>query len=217
MLLGGAYCAVATTRPWLQQILVNLLDNAIKFTERGTVTLTVRVINRDQPGSSSTPSLLFDVSDTGMGLAEDELSRLFQPFHRVRSAAPGGAGGTGLGLAICQRLAGRLGGEISARSTPGVGSTFALTLPLSAPVPSDRGEVSGSASSGDTRSRAAAGPSRAGAPRAHSPGRGQRCEPAAHRPAFEPGRAPRLSRFAMARKHSSESTKRPSEACPSTP
>jgi PAS domain S-box-containing protein len=143
---------IATTRPRLQQILVNLLDNAIKFTERGTVMLTVRMINRDQPGSSPTPSLLFDVSDTGMGLAEDELPRLFQPFHRVRSAVPGEAGGTGLGLAICQRLASRLGGDISARSTPGVGSTFALTLPLGEPAPPIRGEVSGSASSGHSLS-----------------------------------------------------------------
>jgi PAS domain S-box-containing protein len=144
---------IATTRPRLQQILVKLLDNAIKFTERGTVMLTVRMINRDQPGSSPTPSLSFDVSDTGMGLAEDELPRLFQPFHRVRSAVPGGAGGTGLGLAICQRLASRLGGDISARSTLGVGSTFTLTLPLGEPAPRDGGAVSGSASSVGTRFR----------------------------------------------------------------
>jgi PAS domain S-box-containing protein len=156
---ASAPAVIATTRSRLLQILVNLLDNAIKFTERGTVTLTVRLINRDPPSSSSTPSLSFEVSDTGMGLAEDELPRLFQPFHRVRSAVPGGAGGTGLGLAICQRLASRLGGGIWARSTPGFGSTFALTLPLSAPGPSDRGEVSsGSVSFADTRSRAQPAP-----------------------------------------------------------
>lgn len=148
---ASAPAFITTTRPRLLQILANLLDNAIKFTERGTVRLTARMTSGDQPGSSSTPSLVFEVSDTGMGLAEDELPRLFQPFHHVRSATPTGAGGTGLGLAICQRLAGRMGGEISARSTPGVGSTFTLTLPLGAPAPRDRGEVSGPASNGDTQ------------------------------------------------------------------
>ena len=106
----------------------------------GAVRLTARLTTGEEPGSNSAPALLFEVSDTGVGLAEDELPRLFQPFHRVKSAT-GGVGGTGLGLAISQRLANRLGGQISARSTPGAGSTFALTLPLGAPAPHVGGEA----------------------------------------------------------------------------
>jgi PAS domain S-box-containing protein len=118
--------SIATDRWRLQQILINLLDNAIKFTEQGTVTLTVRTIG--QPGASA--SLQFTVSDQGIGMAAAEMGDLFQPFYRIRSGKSDSPGGTGLGLAICKRIARRLGGDITVKSTPRVGSTFTLSIPL---------------------------------------------------------------------------------------
>ncbi len=124
---------IATDRWRLQQILVNLLDNAIKFTEKGTVTLTVRMIN--QPGTD--PAVQFAVSDMGIGMTQAEMSELFQPFYRVRPREPDSPGGTGLGLAICQRIARRLGGEISVQSVPRAGSTFMLSIPPGSPSEND--------------------------------------------------------------------------------
>jgi CheY-like chemotaxis protein len=144
----------ATVSPRLHQILVNLLDNAVRFTERGTVKLRVRATPRDRAGSSPTGSLHLEVSDTGIGLPEDELRRLFQPFHRVRSAVTGTVSGTGLGLAICQRLATSLGGEISVVSTPGAGSTFTVSLPLGVEPPENRRNEQVTARAFDSRSRA---------------------------------------------------------------
>jgi PAS domain S-box-containing protein len=149
-LLGATPPFIATDRLRLQQILANLLDNAVKFTERGTVRLTARTITEGHAGSG--PVVQFEVSDTGIGMSQEELPGLFQPFYRVRSAASGGPSGTGLGLAICQRLATRLGGEITVQSTPGVGTTFSLTIP--AGLLEDHGEILGSGAGklGDSRS-----------------------------------------------------------------
>ena len=116
---------IATDRWRLQQILVNLLDNAVKFTARGTVRLSARTI--DQPGAL--PIVQFAVSDAGIGMTQAEMAKLFQPFYRIRSE-PHGPSGTGLGLAICKRIATRLGGEITVQSTRGVGSTFTLSIPV---------------------------------------------------------------------------------------
>ncbi len=121
--------AIATDRLRLHQILVNLLDNAIKFTERGTVRLTARTIDRPDAGRF----LQFAVSDTGVGMTPAEMSRLFEPFYRVRSAGPDWPAGTGLGLAICDRLARRLGGDLDVQSTPGEGSTFTVSIPAGLP------------------------------------------------------------------------------------
>ncbi len=122
---GSIPDAVTTDPLRLRQILVNLLDNAIKFTERGAVRLSVRAI--DRPGAD--PLLQFAVVDTGVGMTAAEMSRLFEPFYRVPSAARDRPAGTGLGLAICQRLARRLGGDIAVQSAPGEGSTFTLSIP----------------------------------------------------------------------------------------
>jgi PAS domain S-box-containing protein len=127
--VGAVPPVIATDRLLLRQILVNLLDNAIKFTDRGGVRLTIRTI--DRPGSD--PPLQFAVSDSGIGMTSSEMSRLFEPFYRVRSADPGRPAGTGLGLAICRRLARRLGGEIAVQSTAGEGSTFTLSVPAGSP------------------------------------------------------------------------------------
>jgi PAS domain S-box-containing protein len=118
--------AIATDRLRLRQILVNLLDNAIKFTPRGAVRLTVRPVVR----SGSETLLQFTVTDTGVGMTTEEMARLFEPFYRARAADPGRPRGTGLGLAISDRLARRLGGEILVQSSPGSGSTFTLSLPV---------------------------------------------------------------------------------------
>ncbi len=128
-LLSAIPQSITTDRLRFQQILMNLLDNAIKFTEQGRIRLTAQTI--DRPGSDR--SLRFEVSDTGIGMTAEEISGLFQPFYRVRSAAPGGPAGTGLGLAICKILAKRLGGEITVWSTPKVGTTFTLTIPADLP------------------------------------------------------------------------------------
>jgi PAS domain S-box-containing protein len=124
--LGAIPPTISTDRLRLQQILVNLLDNAIKFTARGTIRMTVRVIDRPD----ADPILQFAVSDTGVGMKADEMARLFEPFYRGSVAAPDRPPGTGLGLAICERVAKRLGGEIVTESRPGEGSTFTLCLPI---------------------------------------------------------------------------------------
>jgi PAS domain S-box-containing protein len=128
---GEIPAAIATDRLRLQQILVNLLDNAIKFTERGRVRLVLRVAR--PPGAGPGGCLQFDISDTGLGISAEAIGGLFEPFSRVHAHLPGGPGGTGLGLAISRRLAERLGGEIGVRSVPGAGTTFTLTIPISLP------------------------------------------------------------------------------------
>jgi PAS domain S-box-containing protein len=121
----------------LKQILTNLLDNAVKFTERGSITVSAELIERPD----ADPLLRLAVSDTGIGISDEELARLFQPFSRVHRFG-GGPDGTGLGLAICKRLAERMGGDLSAASQHGVGSRFTLEVPVglaaderSAPLP----------------------------------------------------------------------------------
>ena len=104
-----------------RQILVNLLGNAIKFTDRGSVTLKL---------TRASTSVRLDVIDTGIGIAEDELPRLFRPFAQVDTGLTRRHGGTGLGLYISRRLSTLLGGHIEVASEPGVGSTFSVVLPL---------------------------------------------------------------------------------------
>ena len=108
----------------LRQILINLLGNAIKFTNSGSVRLAVRLI-----GSAKGPShLSFEVSDTGIGIAEEQMPMLFEPFSQADSSTVRLYGGTGLGLVISRQLARMLGGDITLTSTPGKGSTFCLTI-----------------------------------------------------------------------------------------
>jgi signal transduction histidine kinase len=116
----------------LEQILLNLLNNAIKFTDRGGVTLTVDLVNDFDPTSQGTPSraVRLQVSDTGIGMRQEDLSVLFQPFRQLDSGLQRQHEGTGLGLAICWRLTELLGGTIFAESALGHGSSFTAILPL---------------------------------------------------------------------------------------
>jgi len=105
----------------VEQILLNLLNNAIKFTERGEVAFLAEV----------TPEAVrMQIADTGIGIKPDDLATLFQPFRQIDSGLSRNHEGTGLGLAICRRLAGLLGGEIHAESEWDKGSAFTFTLPL---------------------------------------------------------------------------------------
>jgi PAS domain S-box-containing protein len=119
--IPGDIGVVATDPRRLQQIVLNLLGNAIKFTEAGTVDLVV---------AREDGQLSMRVIDTGIGIQPGEMARLFEPFQQAQSSHSAGHEGTGLGLAICRRLARLLGGDVCARSVWGQGSVFTLTLPL---------------------------------------------------------------------------------------
>jgi two-component system, chemotaxis family, CheB/CheR fusion protein len=105
----------------MRQVLINLVGNAIKFTEDGGVTLKLRYLDSDK-------QLCFDVVDTGIGISEEKQAKLFRPFEQADSSIVRRYGGSGLGLAISERLAELLGGHIQVRSKEGQGSTFSLVV-----------------------------------------------------------------------------------------
>ncbi len=119
--------AVISDRARIQQILRNLVTNALKFTERGSVDIH---IVRQESGQPDENRLLIQVTDTGIGIAEDQHERIFQAFQQIDGSISRQYGGTGLGLAIARQLAEVLGGGITLRSTPGEGSCFTIELPL---------------------------------------------------------------------------------------
>jgi PAS domain S-box-containing protein len=112
----------------LRQILLNLAGNAIKFTERGSVTLSLR--RAPQAARDNTPFFELSVRDTGTGISPKQISRIFEPFTQADPGLARRFGGTGLGLTISRRLAELLGGEITVSSRPGEGSDFRVTVPL---------------------------------------------------------------------------------------
>jgi PAS domain S-box-containing protein len=108
------------------QVLSNLVSNAIKFTEAGEVVVDLQQKNR----SANTVTIRFSVSDTGVGMTEEQQAQLFKSFSQADSTITRKYGGTGLGLAISQQLTGMMGGSIEVTSTPGQGSTFKFDLEM---------------------------------------------------------------------------------------
>ena len=122
--LGPELGAMHTDVVKLRQCLFNLISNAAKFTEAGRITLGVR---------RSGDALEFRVADTGIGMSEEQLGRLFQRFAQADESTTRKFGGTGLGLALTEAFARLLGGDVSVESSPGVGTTFTLRLPAAMP------------------------------------------------------------------------------------
>jgi PAS domain S-box-containing protein len=120
----------------LRQILLNVLGNAIKFTKYGTISVEVQ-LNALGPQ----PMLHIDVVDTGIGMTEEQISRLFQPFVQADNSTARRFGGTGLGLTISKRLAAMLGGTLTVASLPAVGSSFRIALPLDSRTSSTNNNV----------------------------------------------------------------------------
>jgi signal transduction histidine kinase/DNA-binding NarL/FixJ family response regulator len=139
---GGLPTWVQADETRLRQVLLNLLDNAVKFTKQGEVVLRVSSkkyeVGTRSEGEPQEPAFLlptpysllrFEVQDAGIGIAPDQLERIFQPFEQVEGVARW-TGGTGLGLAISRQLVGLMGGELRVRSEPGQGSTFWFEVAL---------------------------------------------------------------------------------------
>ena len=120
----GKGVVIETDPTKLRQILVNLLSNAVKFTQEGHVELAGRVLENQ---------VVLTVEDTGIGIGEEHLGRIFDPFWQVEQKATRRASGTGLGLTVSRRLANLLGGDVVVRSEVGKGTTFTATLPLKIP------------------------------------------------------------------------------------
>ena len=118
---GASLGAMHSDITRVRQILLNLLSNAAKFTENGTITLAVSRLDEDR--------VRFAVSDTGIGMTPEQLAKLFQRFQQADASTTRQFGGTGLGLALTKAFAAMLGGEIEVSSTYGSGSTFAVSLP----------------------------------------------------------------------------------------
>jgi len=116
----------------LRQILLNLLTNAVKFTDAGTIVLRVACSSVLTPNDRSDTAvrLHIEIADTGVGIDEADQARLFEPFTQVDASTTRRHGGTGLGLAICARLAGEMGGTISVSSRVGNGSVFSVDIPF---------------------------------------------------------------------------------------
>ena len=124
---NGALGTLNTDVTKVRQVLLNLLSNSAKFTERGTITLAALA---DPDGTS----VAFSVRDTGIGMTPEQLGRLFQEFSQAEAGTYRNYGGTGLGLAVSRKLAHILGGDVLVESIPGVGSTFTFTVPREVPT-----------------------------------------------------------------------------------
>ncbi|MFO1409096.1 MAG: ATP-binding protein [Steroidobacteraceae bacterium] len=144
--------SVAADVPWrcvgdpvrLRQVLVNLVANAVKFTEGGSVRLDVACSGRARAGGAEGParaSMAFTVTDTGVGMSPEIVRKLFRPFSQGDSSTTRRFGGTGLGLSIVKELVGLMRGTIGVDSRPGMGSTFRVSVPLEIPADGVAGDA----------------------------------------------------------------------------
>ncbi len=122
----------------IHQALLNLLSNSSKFTDQGSI-----VLEAERRSEGKNDWLTFRVIDTGIGMAADQLERVFSPFTQADNSTSRKYGGTGLGLSITREFCKILGGSIEVKSTPGTGTTFTINLPATAPTPKDRPADSG--------------------------------------------------------------------------
>ena len=122
--LMGEDQSIQTDGTKLRQMLVNLLSNGIKFTDKGEVDLGCSVSNG---------VLEVSIADTGVGIAAENIEYVFEPFWQAEQMATRKTGGTGLGLSVTRKLARLLGGDVTVASRIGAGTTFVLTLPMKAP------------------------------------------------------------------------------------
>jgi signal transduction histidine kinase len=120
----------------VEQIVTNLLSNAVKFTAAGgRISIELGKGTPPVDGAGHAPQVLISVSDTGIGIKEEDLARIFQPFVQVENGYTRGHSGTGLGLAISRQLATLMGGSLTVESAPSVGSRFTLWMPLASEPP----------------------------------------------------------------------------------
>ena len=110
----------------LRQAVLNLVGNAVKFTEQGSVRIVATFLSQ---GLNGQPAVRIEIIDTGIGIREEVIPNLFQPFSQADSTISQKFGGTGLGLAISRQIAQMLGGDLAVSSVFGQGSTFTLTIP----------------------------------------------------------------------------------------
>ncbi len=137
---GSVPSAIAGDPLRLNQILSNLVNNALKFTDSGSVCIIVSYDRRAGDGTPAPALLSFSVRDTGIGIPADRLATIFDPFTQADQSTTRTYGGTGIGLTICQRLVGAMGGELAVESEIGRGTTFRFELPvtvLSAAAPAN--------------------------------------------------------------------------------
>lgn len=129
----------------LRQIVTNLVGNAVKFTDVGGVLVTL-----SGAGTAERPRIRIDIKDTGVGMTQQQIGLLFQPFVQADCSTTRKYGGTGLGLTISKSLAERLGGGITVRSEPGLGSVFTVEIDAPPPLPGERAPEESVYSSGST-------------------------------------------------------------------
>ncbi len=147
LVMGGALPKIRTDPTHLRQVLVNLIGNAVKYTDAGSIVVRTRALNREDALSQGLPPIVasaqdgisswlaIQVIDSGIGIAITDQARVFEEFEQIDSGSRADSPhrGTGLGLAISRRLSRLLGGDLLLASEPGKGSTFTLWLPVNAP------------------------------------------------------------------------------------